>query len=71
MGDNRMKHEDVAPFHDFFQILSSLSYHILNTRKAINWQHYLEILNNPSVGCVEWPMVLGVRNLHHLPYPQP
>jgi hypothetical protein len=59
-----MKHEDFYPFHDFFQVLCSLSYHVLNTRKALNWKHYLEILANPCVGSVEWPMVSGVRNLH-------
>lgn len=67
MIKNKSLYKKLYPFHDIFQIYCSLSYHILNSKKIIDVDHFLRVLERPIMGIIEWPMILGVRNIYKLP----
>lgn len=67
MVKNKESNRKLYPFHDIFQIYCSLSYHILHSKKIVDSNHFLMILERPIMGVVEWPMILGVRNIYSLP----
>ena len=59
--------ESLHPYHNFFQILHSLSAYIVEKKKPVHLQHYLELIESPMMGVVEWPMIIGGRDMSELP----
>lgn len=49
------------------QLMCSLGYHIAQTRNVVGFEHFLRVLENPLMGVVEWPMVIGARSYFELP----
>ena len=61
-----MYHE-LYPYHDLFLIMHSLSQYLIEAKKLVNLDHYLEMMEKPMMGVVEWPMVIGSRYMNELP----
>jgi|JI9StandDraft_2_1071091.scaffolds.fasta_scaffold297364_1 hypothetical protein len=47
--------------------MQSISMHLLNFKKLVNVEHYLNLLENPVMGPIEWPMAIGARDNFDLP----
>jgi hypothetical protein len=57
----------VYPYEELMQLMCSLGYHIAQTRNVVGFEHFLRVLENPLMGVVEWPMVIGARSYFELP----
>jgi hypothetical protein len=65
--NHRERFEELFPYQDLFQYMHMLSLHLVNSKKLVSLQQWLEILENPMMGVVEWPLVLGAKDMEDLP----
>lgn len=61
MWRNREKNYEFYPYHDLLQLLSGLAMHI-SSRNSVGCEHFLMILEDPVMGRVEWPIIIGSRS---------
>ena len=65
--ENKKLFRQLYPYQDLFLILHNLSRYLVDAKKPVNLDHYLELLESPMMGVVEWPMVIGGRDMSDLP----